>query len=168
VMEGLTMTGESERRRARPAARGLDELLALFERDSGAHMSAGPASDDDLRRVEAAIGGPLPADLRAFLGRLGGGLYYHGHEIFGPARAMVHDIEMVPDLVSVRERLSADSAAPADLVAFHRARGAFHFFDRRRPGVFSATGERLFADLAGFLETIVVPRDPSASPPPSR
>ena len=161
-MEGLSMTGETERRRARPVTRGLDELLALFEGESGAHMTAGPASEDDLRRVEATIGGSLPADLRAFLSRLGGGLYFHGHEIFGPARVMVHDIEMVPDLVSVRERLSPDPDAPADIVPFHRARGTLHFFDRRRPGVFSASGEQLFADFASFLETIVVPRDGSA------
>ena len=167
-MEGLTMSGETERRHSRPVTRGLDELLVLFERESGAHMTAGPATEEDLCRVEAAIGGSLPADLRAFLSRLGGGLYYHGHEIFGPVRAMVHDIEMVPDLVSVRERVLHDLQTPADLVPFHRARGTFHFFDRRGPGVFSANGERLFADLAGFLETIVVPRDASASARPSK
>jgi hypothetical protein len=167
-MEGLTMSGETERRRVRPMTRGLDELLALFERESAAQMTAGPATDDELRRVETAIGGSLPADLRAFLSRLGGGLYYHGHEIFGPLRVMVHDIEMVPDLVSVRERVVPDLAAAADLVPFHRARGTFHFFDRRRPGVYASSGERLFADLAGFLETIVVPRDAAASARPSK
>jgi hypothetical protein len=166
-MEGLGAMNETERRRGRPVTRGLDELLALFERESGAHMTAGPASEDDLRRVEAAIGGSLPADLRAFLARLGGGLYYHGHEIFGPVRVMVHDIEMVPDLVSVRDRLLPDLDAASDVVPFHRARGTFHFFDRRRPGVFSGDGSRLFADLAAFLETIVMPRDAAASARPS-
>jgi hypothetical protein len=158
------MTAESERRRGRPAVRALEEILVLFERDGGSHMTAGAASEEDVARVEKAIG-PLPRDFRAFLLRLGGGLYYHGHEIFGPSRVMIHDIEMVPDLVSMRERLAAELESSPGFLPFHRARGTVNFLDCRTPGpVFSRRGERLFSDLASFLETIVLPRDAAAGP----
>jgi SMI1 / KNR4 family (SUKH-1) len=165
VTEGLAMACESERRRSRPAVRGFEEILALFESESAAHMSAGPASEGDLARLEEAIGARLPDDFRAFLVRLGGGLYFHGHEIFGPCRVMIHDIEMVPDLASVRERLTVLPGAPPSLFPFHRARGTFNFLDADAPGpVFSGRGERLFPDLASFLDTIVLPRDAAPGP----
>ncbi|HET6899320.1 MAG TPA: SMI1/KNR4 family protein, partial [Vicinamibacteria bacterium] len=65
---------------------GLETLLHRFE--SGrreAHMTS-PASDEELQRIDEALGRPLPEPLRALLHEVGGGLYEGGHEVFGPTR----------------------------------------------------------------------------------
>ena len=75
----------------------MSALAALFQRfedGTDARMSI-PASEDDLRRLDEALGRPLPAPLRALLREVGGGLFAGGHEIFGPSRVMIHDIELV-------------------------------------------------------------------------
>ena len=152
---------ERERRAPRAATLTLDQILEAFARDQAQHMTGGPASETDLREHERAIGKPLAGSLRAFLSRFGGGLFYHGHEIFGPHRVMIHDIELVPDIMSVRRRLGREGMdLPEGLIPFHRARGLIHFMDLRQGGdaVLSLPWSAPCHDLPSFLETVVLPR----------
>jgi hypothetical protein len=153
---------EKERRQPRRGTLSLDEIFDVFARDADRHLTTGPLDEDHLTGFEARAGMPLPPSFRAFLARFGGGLYYHGHEIFGPTQVYIHDIELVPDLVGIRRWLGAQGLeVPAGALAFHRARGAIHLLDAA-PGsperVTTLGGSSSFPDLASFLEAIVLPR----------
>ena len=63
----------------------LATLLRRFDHAADARMTV-PAPEEELLRIEEALGRPLPAPLRALLREVGGGLYEGGHEIFGPLR----------------------------------------------------------------------------------
>ena len=71
---------------------GLETLLHRFESGRNDARMTSPASDEDLGRIDEALGHPLPAPLRALLHEIGAGLYEGGHEIFGPMRVMLHEI----------------------------------------------------------------------------
>ncbi len=103
----------------------LERIFEVFARDAACHMTGGPATEQDLRGLEKAVGRPLPASFRAFLARFGGGLVYQGHEIFGPHRVMIHDIELVPSLTSMLAWLrSQQPAVPDGVLPFHRSGGS--------------------------------------------
>lgn len=121
-------------------------------------MNSGPSTQAELGHVEAALGAALPQALRAFLMRFGGGIYYNGHEIFGPTRCMVHDIELVPDLLSMRQRLKDEGGLAEGLSPLHRARGVVHVIDLRSGSVALREGGDAYPDLAAFLENVVLPR----------
>jgi len=137
----------------------LEEALDALARDAACHVVGEPATDRDLQALDAALGRALPASFRALLRRLGGGLFYQGHEIFGTCRVMVHDIELVPSITSVRSQLGA--RLPDGVVPFHRDADAMHAFDLRR----AAHAERVvtvpeggtYPDLASFLQAVVLP-----------
>ena len=161
---------ESERRRARSGARTLDEILEAFVRARDEHIVGTPSTEEELVRLEQAVGGLLPQSFRFFLARLGGGLFFYGHEIFGPRRVMIHDIELVPDLLSARRTLVAQGTPiPDGTIPFHRARGAVHLMqlgsDDGKGQIVSVPPSTPYPDLASFLETVVLPR---RAAPPSR
>jgi len=137
-------------------ADGYEALLQRIGRDASDHMIAGPVSQEDLARLASEIGRPLPAQYRMFLERLGGGIYYGRHEIFGPVRAMIHDIEMVPPLTRVCRGL------PPGVIPVHRAGTIIHFMDLRHDAapvpVFSLLSAEHYPDFATFLREVVVPR----------
>lgn len=140
----------------------LDDILDAFARDAAAHITGPPASEEDLKALEKAIGYPLPASLRTFLARFGGGLFYQGHEIFGPHRVIIHDIELVPSLPVMLSRLKAQNI-PEGVVPFHRVDGVIHLIDLRPQ---SQQPERIvslpygssYPDFADFLQAVVLPR----------
>jgi hypothetical protein len=138
----------------------LDDVLEAFERDAVSHTTGGPASEQDLKHLEAALGRPLPPSLRAFLARVGAGLFYQGHEIFGPQRVMIHDIELVPSLPSILARLRQQDL-PEGLIPFHRGNGVFHLLDTRGGDagrVVSLPSGSSYSDLSSFLQQVVLPR----------
>jgi SMI1 / KNR4 family (SUKH-1) len=149
---------EGERRRPRPSTASLDDILAAFQRDQDHHMNSGPSTQVELGHVEAALGAPIPQALRAFLMRFGGGIFYNGHEIFGPMRCMVHDIELVPDLLSVRLRLKEQGGLADGLCPLHRARGVVHVIDLRNGSVARLEGGDAYPDFVAFLANVVLPR----------
>jgi hypothetical protein len=105
---------EGERRKPRPASLSMEDILAVFQRDQDRHMNSGPSTQTELGHLEAGLGTPLPPSFRSFLMRLGGGLFYNGHEIFGPTRCMVHDIDLRRGSV-----MSVEGGEPyPDLAAF--------------------------------------------------
>ncbi len=147
----------------------IEEALAVLAEGQQQHMCTEPAGELELDRLEEALGRRLPAEFRTFLSRFGGGILYERHEVFGARRLMVHDIELVPDLVSFRQRFveSLGHELAEDLVPFHRADGIVHLLDLRgggRSSVISADGKRSYPDLACFLEQVVLPRGARTGP----
>ena len=147
----------------------MDETLAMLERDAALHLTQ-RCSGRDLDALEAALGLALPADFRSLLERVGGGILYDRHEVFGGRRLIVHDIELVPDLLSMN-RLLAESRAnwPAHLVPVHRSQGVLHLLDlsagAANAAVLAADG-RAWPNLPAFLEAVVLPARPPAQAPP--
>ena len=137
----------------------MDEVLAVLERD-GAHHLTQRCSERDLDVLEEALGQRLPADFRTLLARVGGGILYDTHELFGGRRLMVHDIELVPDLMSVRRRLEESRPrGPAHLVPIHRCGGELHLLDLSFPDASAAVvaeDGRTWPDLPAFLEAVVL------------
>jgi hypothetical protein len=136
----------------------LETLLRRFEDGDDARMTV-PASDDALRRLEERLGRALPAALRALFRSVGSGLYAGGHEIFGPSRLMMHDIELVPDLLGVRARLAAEGVLDPQFVPFHRGGATIHLIRVDGPGagcVVSLPAGRVYADLGSFVEHVLL------------
>ena len=156
------MGEEVERRTVKPRTLSLDQILAAFAREMDPGTTSGPASESDLRELEELIGHRLPSSFRAFLTHLGGGLFFHGHEIFGHRRVTIHDIEFVPDIISIRDWLARSRGLLEGLIPFHRARGVIHLLDLRcddaNERVSCLDGPDEYPDLASFLETVVLPR----------
>jgi hypothetical protein len=137
----------------------IDEALARLEGDRELHMLTGPATPADIVRIEQAVG-RLPSDLHALLTRVGGGLLYERHEVFGPHRLMIHDIELVPDILSMRKLVqSRGGPLKAGFLPIHRVGGLLHLVDLRdaRATIVSETLDRSWADLATFLSAVVLP-----------
>jgi hypothetical protein len=146
----------------------IEEVLEALAGDRPRHMTTEPASERELDVLEEALGHRLPEEFRALLARFGGGIFYERHELFGARRLMIHDIELVPDVLTFRRLLEADGrGAEPGLVPFHRADAEVHFLDLRkgsRAGVVSADGTRTFPDLASFLEEVVMTEPPAGHP----
>jgi hypothetical protein len=137
----------------------MDEALDILQRDAALHMTQ-RCSERELDALEAALGKRLPAEFRALLERVGGGILYDKHEVFGGRRLMVHDIELVPDLLTVRRQLEeARPPWPDHLVPIHRCEGELHLLDLSRGGPCPVLGGegRAWPDLAAFLEAVVLP-----------
>jgi len=140
----------------------IEDALAVLEKDRNRHMTGEPASALELDRLEQTLGRRLPEEFRALLARVGGGILYERHEVFGARRLMVHDIELVPDLMSFRQRFvrAGSGESCQDFVPFHRADGMVHLLDLRArggPAVVSLDGTRSYPDLAHFLQEVVLP-----------
>ena len=159
----MSPKNETERRRTRPGLLTFDQILEVFERTRDEHAVGEPSTEEELARLEQSVGAPLPPSLRVFLTRIGGGLFFHGHEIFGPRRVMIHDIELVPDMLSVRRLLEAQGTKlPDHTIPIHRARGVVHVM---RLGPAETAGQiesippaALSPNLESFLEIVVLPR----------
>jgi hypothetical protein len=142
----------------------LDEALAVLERDRAQHLVQ-PCSARDLDRLEEALGLSLPSAYRELLERIGGGVLYDRHEVFGARRLILHDIELVADVLTARQRFEeAGRRWPAHLIPFHRCGGAIHLLDASggagRSPVLGDAGQS-WPDLPDFLAAVVLP--PAAS-----
>lgn len=136
----------------------FDRIIERLAADSGRHLLTGPADEQELLRIESALSLKLPPLFRALLGRLGGGILYDRHELFGPRPLQLHDIEFVPSLQAMRARLA--SSGPG-LLAFHREGGLVHAFvlgdgSEEPVPIQSLDGARRYPDLGTFLEAVVL------------
>jgi hypothetical protein len=143
--------------------RPLEAAIAALERDAAEHLTVGPIGADELLQLEERLGVRLPPAFRRFLERLGGGLFYQRHEIFGVRRVLIHDIELVPDLVTFCRRVEAGDERPArGLLPFHRAGDVVHLLDLRggpaSPAVRALDGSGGYPDFEAFLESLAPPR----------
>jgi hypothetical protein len=140
-------------------AHTLEALVARCQADCTSHMTGGPCREGELRCVEEALGCPLPGAFRLFLSRLGGGVFYLQHEVFGAHRVMIHDIELVPDLLSFRTWVG--TRVPPRLLPIHRSGERIHAIDL--DGGLSAAvvplsgGGPGYSDFASFLGSVIVP-----------
>jgi hypothetical protein len=136
----------------------LDRIVERLAADGGRHLLTGPADEQELLRIEGALSLRLPPRFRALLGRLGGGILYDRHELFGPRPLQLHDIEFVPSLQAMRARFA--SSGP-ELLPFHREGGLVHAFvlgeGHEEPiPIQSLDGTRRYPDLETFLEAVVL------------
>ncbi|HEY7512073.1 MAG TPA: SMI1/KNR4 family protein [Vicinamibacteria bacterium] len=137
----------------------MDEALATLERDRARHLTQ-RCSDKDLDLLEQALGRRLPADYRSLLARVGGGILYDDHELFGGRRLMVHDIELVPDVLTLtRQRADAGRPWPVHLVPLHRCQGRLHLLDVSGGAETRVVGEDggSWPNLTEFLSQVVLP-----------
>ncbi|HEX6737343.1 MAG TPA: SMI1/KNR4 family protein, partial [Vicinamibacteria bacterium] len=159
---GVSGTAQSPRRNGE--AEPLEAALAALERDAAEHLTAGPAAADEVAQLEERLGLRLPPAFRRFLERLGGGLFYQQHEIFGARRVLIHDIELLPDLVTFCRRVEADGLRPAPgLLPFHRAGDVVHLLDlrdqgRASPAVRALDGSDSYPDFEAFLTSLAPAR----------
>ena len=147
----------------------IEAAVQVLEKDLARHMTTDRPSELELDALEEALGRKLPEQFRTFLTHLGGGIFYERHELFGARRLMVHDIELVPDLLSFQRRFAASGEAGSrdSLVPFHRADGVVHLLDMRSVGeapVVSEDGTRSYPDLAHFLQHVVIGSAASTGP----
>ena len=134
----------------------LDTLLARLEADRARHLIAGPATPQEIAQLEQSLGCALPAALRALLTRVGWGLLYDRHELFGPRPLIIHDIELVPSLLVARRALAGPGGPRCgEALPFHRTGGVVHAIDLADGRVLRADGGPGFPDLARFLEELV-------------
>ena len=141
------------------AEAALSRAIDRLARDLDLHLLSGPVEEDELARLEQALAVTLPPSFRTYLSRLGSGLLYDAHEIFGPRSLQLHDIEFVPSLASVVRQLRG-TLGP-NLLPFHRGDGTVHVFDltggpHEPLPVRALAGGGSYRDLAGFLEAVVV------------
>ena len=137
----------------------MQEAMATLERDRARHLTQ-RCSGKDLDLLEQALGRRLPDDYRSLLERVGGGILYDDHELFGGRRLMVHDIELVPDVLTLtRQRAEAGRPWPAHLVPLHRCRGRLHLLVVSGTGDGRVVGEdgRTWPNLLEFLNEVVLP-----------
>jgi hypothetical protein len=148
----------SERRSA-----AMKAVLARIEADREQHFIGMPATSMDLEALERALALRLPEELRLLLGRVGGAVLYGRHELFGATTSLVHDIEVVPGLLTIRAALRRGGRLPPHHLPFHRAGESIHAVDvSEADGVTAAVvaleGGRRYPSLSVFLETVVIPR----------
>jgi hypothetical protein len=121
-------------------------------------MMGGASTEIELRGLEETLGRPLPEAYRLFLRRVGGGVFYLKHEIFGAHRVMIHDIELVPDVLSFRTWLRT---MPPTQLPIHRADGRIHVIDldtgECAPLGPAVAGQPRYRDFATFLAATVLP-----------
>jgi hypothetical protein len=144
----------------------LGETLERLARDGASHVAGAPASEHDIRQLENGLRRPLPASMRALLSRFGGGLFYEGHEIFGPHPVVIHDIELVPSLPAMLARLRGGGGLPEGMFPLHRTGGLIHLVDTRDAAqperVVSLPSGSTYPDLATFLRMVVRRAAPGA------
>src|SRR3954468_24338318 len=138
----------------------IDELILRCEAEGGLHITGEGNADEELVGIETRLGHRLPTPYRVFLRRLGGGVYYLRHEIFGARRVMTHDIELVPDVLSFTQWLGR--TVPAGWLPIHRSAEGVHVIQLgvADPAPVRALGGVgiTYADFTSFLEALVLTR----------
>jgi hypothetical protein len=104
----------------------MTEIVDSVERHPQEHLRFEPVPAADIDELERRLGRRLPPELAAMLQTVGNGIFFGREELFGPRRLMVHDIELLPDMMSVR---AATPGLPESWLPFHRCDGALHVVD---------------------------------------
>jgi hypothetical protein len=101
-------------------------LAAEIGRRETEHLRFGPVPRAEIAALEARIGHRLPAALASALETVGNGIFFGKEELFGPRRMMVHDIELLPDMMTIKAGIAG---LPADWLPFHRRDDVVHVVD---------------------------------------
>ena len=135
-----------------------DPVHDAVERHSAEHLRFEPVPHAQIAELEARLGRSLPPELAAMLETVGNGIFFGKEELFGPRRLMVHDIELLPDMMSVK---AATPGLPEEWLPFHRCDGVLHVVDLRPQSlgdVYSWPGSAPQGDVGSFLASRLMPR----------
>ncbi len=134
-----------------------EPLLAGIERHAPEHLRFGAVPRDQIAVLEQRLGWPLPPALTSVLTTIGNGIFFGHEEVFGPRRLMIHDIELLPDMMSVK---AASPGLPEAWLPFHRRDGVVHAVDLSPEGfgqVHAWPGGAPCGDVAPFLVARLTP-----------
>ncbi len=133
----------------------MAEVIDAVERHAAEHLRFGAVPAADVAEFEARIGRRLPPALAEALETIGNGIFFGKEELLGPRRLMVHDIELLPDMLSVKARAEG---LPADWLPFHRRDATLHVVDLA-PASFGEVRSwpdgRSLGDVAAFLAALL-------------
>jgi hypothetical protein len=129
----------------------MGHLIETVERHAPEHLRFGAVPREQIMALEACLGRPLPAALTAVLESIGNGIFFGKEELLGPRRLMVHDIELLADMMSVKAQAPG---LPEAWLPFHRCDGVIHAVDLA-PATFGQVhawpGGAPCGDIAVFL-----------------
>jgi cell wall assembly regulator SMI1 len=134
-----------------------ESLVDGVERHAKDHLRFGPVPAKEIAEFEERIGRRLPPALTSVLETIGNGVFFGKEELLGPRRLMVHDIELLPDMLSVQARTPG---LPPAWMPFHRRDGALHVVDLSPEGfgqVYSWPDETPRGDVGPFLTERLTP-----------
>ena len=129
-----------------------------IERHAPEHLRFGPVPHEQIAELEARLGRPLPLELAAMLETVGNGIFFGREELFGPRRLMIHDIELLPDMMSVK---AAARGLPGEWLPFHRCDDVLHVVDlspESLGAVYAWPGAAPRGDVGSFLASRLMPR----------
>jgi hypothetical protein len=136
----------------------MGSLIQTVERHAPEHLRFGAVPREQITAFEARLGRPLPPALTAVLESVGNGIFFGKEELFGPRRLMVHDIELLPDMMTVKAQAPG---LPEAWLPFHRCDGVMHAVDLS-PEAFGQVhawpGGVPRGDIADFLADRLRPR----------
>lgn len=104
----------------------MSHVIEAVERHAREHLRFGPVPREQITALEARLGRPLPPALTAVLESIGNGIFFGKEELLGPRRLMVHDIELLADMMSVKAQAPG---LPEPWLPFHRCDGVIHAVD---------------------------------------
>jgi hypothetical protein len=104
----------------------MGQLVEAVERHAPEHLRFGQVPREQITALEARLGRPLPPALTAVLESIGNGIFFGKEELLGPRRLMVHDIELLADMMSVKAQAPG---LPEPWLPFHRCDGVIHAVD---------------------------------------
>jgi hypothetical protein len=135
----------------------MRDVLHALEQRKGAHLTQGAVPMAEVVELQKRLGCALPPLLVSLLTEAGNGIFFGVHEVFGPRRLMVHDIELLPDMLSVK---AGCSGMPAAWLPFHRCSGVVHAVDlgpAQFGAVFSWPAGPSWPDVASFVRAELSP-----------
>ena len=104
----------------------MSHVIEAVERHAPEHLRFGPVPREQITAFEARLGRPLPPALTAILESVGNGIFFGKEELLGPRRLMVHDIELLADMMTVKAQAPG---LPEAWLPFHRCDGVIHAVD---------------------------------------
>jgi len=135
----------------------LDDILAVLERDGTRHLTQS-CSEREMDALERALGRRLPNAFRVLLSRVGCGILYDRHELFGalqldgPRHPLIH--WLVRWLTATRRRAYAllatllSTGAPLGLVGLRALRAGGVSLDWLRDELQADRGTYIYVTLA--------------------
>ena len=135
----------------------MRDVLHALEQRKSAHLTHGAVPMGEIVELQQRLGCALPPALVRLLTEAGNGIFFGVHELYGPRRLMVHDIELLPDMLSVK---LGCAGIPASWLPFHRRAGIVHAVDLGREhfgAVFSWPAGPSWPDVASFARAELSP-----------
>ena len=132
-------------------------LFEAVERHAPEHLRFGAVPREQITAFEARLGRSLPPALIAVLESIGNGIFFGKEELLGPRRLMVHDIELLADMMSVKAQAPG---LPEAWLPFHRCDGVMHAVDLSPEGfgqVHAWPGGAPCGAIAEFLDDRLTP-----------